>query len=52
MICGQLDGIPKDLFKNYPALKAFRSRIATEPGVKAFYDKNSEGFRAAFKPDA
>lgn len=34
VICGQLDGIPKDLFKNYPALKAFRSRIATEPGVK------------------
>ncbi|KAG2433056.1 hypothetical protein HYH02_012760 [Chlamydomonas schloesseri] len=52
MICGQLDGMPKDLLKDYPALQAFRNKIAAEPGVKAYYDKHSDGFRAAFKPDA
>ncbi|KAG2435961.1 hypothetical protein HXX76_007155 [Chlamydomonas incerta] len=52
MTSGQYDGIPKDLLKDYPTLKAFRNKIASEPGVKAYYDRNSEGFRAAFKPDA
>lgn len=52
MISGQFDGVPKTLLDEYPALKSYRSKIASEPGVKAYYDKKGEGIRAAFKPDA
>ncbi|KAG2433101.1 hypothetical protein HYH02_012804 [Chlamydomonas schloesseri] len=49
---GMFEGIPKDLLKDYPALKAFRNRVAALPAIKAYYDKDGEGLRAAFKPDA
>ncbi|GFR44337.1 hypothetical protein Agub_g5553 [Astrephomene gubernaculifera] len=51
LINGFLDGIPTTLLENYPALKAFRNKVASEPRVKAHYEKHSEG-RATFKPDA
>ena len=33
-------------------LKAYRNRVAQVPAIKAFYDKDGEGVRAAFRPDA
>ncbi len=45
-------GIPADLYNQYPVLKAFRNKIANEPAIKAYYEKNGEGMRAAYKPDA
>ncbi|GIL57255.1 hypothetical protein Vafri_12500 [Volvox africanus] len=51
LVSGMYEGVPTTLLGEYPALKAFRNKIANEPGVKAFYEKNSEGLRAAFKPD-
>ncbi|EFJ46564.1 hypothetical protein VOLCADRAFT_109826 [Volvox carteri f. nagariensis] len=52
IISGVYDGIPPTLLDDYPALKAFRNKIANEPGVKAYYEKHGEGIRAAFKPDS
>ncbi|GIL89834.1 hypothetical protein Vretifemale_17538 [Volvox reticuliferus] len=52
MISGMYDGVPLTLLDGYPVLKSFRNKIANEPGVKAYYEKNGEGLRAAFKPDA
>ncbi|GIL57376.1 hypothetical protein Vafri_12627, partial [Volvox africanus] len=52
LVSGFLDGVPKDLLKDYPVLKAYRNRIACIPAIKEFYEKRGEGFRAAFKPDA
>ncbi|GLI67534.1 hypothetical protein VaNZ11_011748 [Volvox africanus] len=49
---GILPGVPTDLLKDYPVLKAYRNRIACIPAIKEFYEKRGEGFRAAFKPDA
>lgn len=40
------------MLNEYPVLKAFRSKIASEPAVKAYYEKNCEGIRAFYKPDA
>ena len=50
--CTALPGVPHTLLEGYPVLKAFRNKIANEPGVKALYEKHGEGLRAAFKPDA
>ncbi|GIL89725.1 hypothetical protein Vretifemale_17499, partial [Volvox reticuliferus] len=52
IICGFMDGVPRDLLEDYPVLKAYRNRIASIPAIKEFYEKRGEGFRAAFKPDA
>ncbi|GLC60989.1 hypothetical protein PLESTB_001703300 [Pleodorina starrii] len=52
VVSGMYDGVPANLLEQYPALKAFRNKVANEPGVKAFYEKNGEGLRASFKPDA
>ncbi|KAG2435919.1 hypothetical protein HXX76_007114 [Chlamydomonas incerta] len=52
LISGMFDGIPKDLLDAYPAIKAFRNRVALLPAVKAYYDKDTTGKKAAFKPDA
>ncbi|KAG2488854.1 hypothetical protein HYH03_012650 [Edaphochlamys debaryana] len=49
---GQFDGVSKTCLDEFPDLKAFRNKIASEPAVKAHYDKHTEGIRAAFKPDA
>ncbi|KAG2488853.1 hypothetical protein HYH03_012649 [Edaphochlamys debaryana] len=49
---GQYDGVSKTCLDEFPDLKAFRNKIASEPAVKAYYDKHAEGIRAAFKPDA
>ena len=45
-------GVPKDLLNEYPALKAFRNRIASEPAIKAYYAKVTDASRDAFKADA
>ncbi|PNW71797.1 hypothetical protein CHLRE_16g688550v5 [Chlamydomonas reinhardtii] len=52
LVCGMFDGIPKNLLDSYPVLKAYRNRVAQVPAIKAFYDKDGEGVRAAFRPDA
>ncbi|KXZ41057.1 hypothetical protein GPECTOR_881g129 [Gonium pectorale] len=49
---GLYDGVPKNLLDEYPALKAFRNKIANEPAVKAHYEKHGDVLRASFKPDA
>ncbi|PNH00252.1 Hematopoietic prostaglandin D synthase [Tetrabaena socialis] len=51
MTSGIFDGVPKTLLSEYPALKVFRDKIASEPNVKAYYEKHGEGMRAAFKPE-
>ncbi len=40
------------MLNQYPVLKAFRNKIASEPPVKAYYEKDSDGIRAFYKPDA
>ena len=45
-------GIPKDLLKDYPVLKAYRNHIASVPAVQARYAHHAEGFLVAFQPDA
>lgn len=50
---GWLDGVPTDLLKDYPALKAFRNAIANVPEVAAFYAKETDDIRTkGFKADA
>lgn len=44
-------GIPKDLLNSYPAIKAFRNKIANLPAVKAYYQDKTEESRASYKPD-
>ncbi|KAG2435930.1 hypothetical protein HXX76_007125 [Chlamydomonas incerta] len=46
-----MDGIPKDLLNAYPALKAFRNKVAKLPAIKAYYDRATEESRASYKPD-
>ncbi|KAG2435931.1 hypothetical protein HXX76_007126 [Chlamydomonas incerta] len=46
-----VDGIPKDLLNAYPALKAFRNKVAKLPAIKAYYDRATEESRASYKPD-
>lgn len=45
-------GVPKTLLDAYPAVKAYRSRVAAHPKVKAFYERpdNQDEIRLAFKP--
>ncbi|KIY99082.1 prostaglandin-H2 D-isomerase [Monoraphidium neglectum] len=54
LISGWLDGVPKTLLNDFPALKAYRNRVASDPRVKAFYERedNQDNIRQAFKPDA
>ncbi|PNW71783.1 hypothetical protein CHLRE_16g682725v5 [Chlamydomonas reinhardtii] len=46
-----MEGIPKDLLNSYPAIKAFRNKIANLPAVKAYYQDKTEESRASYKPD-
>jgi len=48
---GWLDGVPKDLLKDYPDLKAYRNSVAALDAVAAFYAKETDDIRAGFKPD-
>lgn len=45
-------GVPKTLLDAYPVVKAYRSRVAAHPKVKAFYERpdNQDEIRLAFKP--
>ncbi|KAI8467458.1 MAG: glutathione S-transferase [Monoraphidium minutum] len=54
LTCGWMDGVPKTLLDDYPALKAYRNKVASDPRVKAFYEKaeNQDDIRVGFKPDA
>ena len=45
-------GVPKDLLKDYPDLKAYRNSVAALDAVAAFYAKETDDIRAGFKPDA
>lgn len=46
-------GVPTDLLKDYPTLKAFRNHIASVPEVAAFYAKEKDDIRTTgFKADA
>lgn len=49
---GQMDGVPKDILKDYPTLKAFRNMVASVPEIKAHYAHHTEGTRLFFRPDA
>ncbi|KAG2433085.1 hypothetical protein HYH02_012789 [Chlamydomonas schloesseri] len=46
-----MDGIPKDLLNAYPALKAFRNKLANHPAIKAYYAAKTDDSRASYKPD-
>ncbi|KAI8467457.1 MAG: hypothetical protein J3K34DRAFT_430391 [Monoraphidium minutum] len=54
LVSGWMDGVPKTLLDDYPALKAYRNKVASDPRVKAYYEKadNQDDIRVAFKPDA
>ncbi|KAL6749860.1 glutathione S-transferase [Haematococcus lacustris] len=47
---GTMDGVPTTLLDDYPVLKAFHSRVAALPPIKAFYEAVTEGPRLAYKP--
>jgi hypothetical protein len=44
-------GIPADFLGAYPALAAFRSRVASLPKVRARYEQETEPALACYKPD-
>lgn len=54
MISGWMDGVPRTLLDDWPALKAYRNKVASHPKVKSYYEKpeNQDDVRKAFKPDA
>lgn len=43
-------GVPKTVLDEFPALKAFRSRIASLPQVQAYLAKYTDGSRACLNP--
>lgn len=43
-------GVPKTVLDEFPALKAFRSRIASLPQVQAYVAKYTDGSRACLQP--
>ncbi|PNH03803.1 hypothetical protein TSOC_010111 [Tetrabaena socialis] len=47
-----IGGVPPNLLDDYPAVKAFRNKIANLPAVKAYFEKQPEEGRASFRPDA
>eukprot|EP00877_Chromochloris_zofingiensis_P003747 jgi/Chrzof1/13373/Cz07g30180.t1 len=47
---GIMDGVPKDILKDYPKVQAFRQKIANLDKVKAFYAEATDDMRQAFKP--
>ncbi|MCH1422658.1 MAG: glutathione S-transferase [Candidatus Poseidoniaceae archaeon] len=51
MYSGQFDGIDASMAQAYPTLLEFHSKMANEPKIKAYYDREDE-FRWVFKPDA
>jgi hypothetical protein len=45
-------GIPADLVSDFPALKAFRSQIASLPDVAAYYAAATDELRVkGYRPD-
>eukprot|EP00877_Chromochloris_zofingiensis_P003746 jgi/Chrzof1/13372/Cz07g30170.t1 len=47
---GIMDGVPKDILKDYPKVAAFRQKIANLDKVKAYYAKVTDDSREGFKP--
>lgn len=43
MVSGHYDGIPKDVFENYPRMQSIRKRVATLPKVAAYIAKRGPG---------
>lgn len=49
---GAVEGIPSTLVAEYPALKAFRNRIASLDPIKQYYAARTDPVGQAYKPDA
>jgi glutathione S-transferase len=49
LVGGTMDGIPTDVFDEYPELKAFHKRVAELPPIKKMYENVTEGPRLSYK---
>ncbi|GAX85945.1 hypothetical protein CEUSTIGMA_g13361.t1 [Chlamydomonas eustigma] len=49
LVGGTMEGIPTDMFNEYPELKAFHKRVAELPPVKKMYENVTEGHRLSYK---
>jgi glutathione S-transferase len=50
---GWLEGMPKDILKDYPACKEFRNKIASLPEVAAYYETQDDEVRkTGYTPDS
>ncbi|KAJ9512917.1 hypothetical protein QJQ45_029067 [Haematococcus lacustris] len=47
IICGFLDGVPRDLYRPFPAITAFHTRMASVPQIRDMYQGVTEGVRMA-----
>ncbi|KAL6754469.1 glutathione S-transferase [Haematococcus lacustris] len=52
IICGFFDGVPRDLYRPFPAITAFHTRMASVPQIRDMYQGVTEGVRMAFKAGA
>ncbi|KAL6754466.1 glutathione S-transferase [Haematococcus lacustris] len=52
LICGFFDGVPRDLYRPFPAITAFHTRMASVPQIRDMYQGVTEGLRMAFKAGA
>jgi len=48
---GMFSGMPKDVLSAYPTIQSYRNAIASLEPVAAFYDKETDELRAAFRAD-
>ena len=51
MFSGQFDGIDSAMVHAYPTLLKYHDKVANDPRVKAYYDREDE-YRGVFKPGA
>ncbi|MBL6885170.1 MAG: glutathione S-transferase family protein [Candidatus Poseidoniaceae archaeon] len=51
MFSGQFDGIDTSMVQAYPSLLKYHHKVANDPRVKAYYDREDE-YRWVFKPGA
>ena len=51
MFSGQFDGIDASMAQAYPSLLKYHDKVANDPRVKAYYDREDE-YRWVFKPGA
>ena len=51
MFSGQFDGIDASMAQAYPSLLKYHEKVANDPRVKAYYDREDE-YRWVFKPGA